>query len=192
MLFVFTGTLSQMPAAHAFLAALAGLLARHPEARARVRVVMAGPHESVYPERARTLGLGELVEFPGPVAHDGARALQRRADVLLLWRPAGMAYRSMVPGKLYEYLSARRPILALVPHDDETAAMVRSAGGVIADPDREDDVAAALEAAYRDFPASRDRVAARVPWLEEHERARLVERMAGWLDALIEERRTSA
>lgn len=50
-----------------------------------------------------------------------------------------------IPGKLYEYFAAGRPILALTPEGD-TARLVRESGvGEVADPDRPDQVLAALQ-----------------------------------------------
>jgi glycosyltransferase involved in cell wall biosynthesis len=186
MSLVFTGTLSQMPDAEVFLEAVAELCRRRPEARRRVRVTLAGPHESGYPDRALGLGLTGIVEFTGPVDHARARALQQGADLLLLWKPSGAAYRTMVPGKLYEYLSARRPLLALLPEGDEAAALARAGGAEVMGGQRAA-VADALERHYVAFLEGAEVERPVSPWLASHERPRLVERMAGWLDQLAGE-----
>ena len=67
-----------------------------------------------YQDRAVALGLTGIVEFLGPVAHAEARRLQRRADLLVIFKPYGPAFDTMVPGKLYEYLDAGRPLVALL------------------------------------------------------------------------------
>ena len=63
----------------------------------------------------------------------------RAADVLLLLVPrAGGRGLSVVSGKVYEYLAAERPILALVPPEGDAAALLRDTGSAwIADPDDE-------------------------------------------------------
>src|SRR5439155_1610505 len=58
---VFTGTLSLMPDTEVFLEALHQLLARRPEARRRVRAVLAGPFDTGYRDRAEALGLTGIV-----------------------------------------------------------------------------------------------------------------------------------
>jgi len=56
------------------------------------------------------MGIGDLVEFTARVARDESLAAIQSASVLLLLQPGtSMA----IPGKLYEYFAAGRPILAL-------------------------------------------------------------------------------
>ena len=177
-----------MDDAHLLLDALAAWLRRDPAARDHLRVTLAGPHESEYPGRAAALGLGDVVRFPGAIEHAAARALQRSADLLLLWRPRGTGYRTMVPGKLYEYLDSGRPLLAVLPAGDEAAALVESAGGTRVAPGDAPALALALErafAAWRDGGRSPDD---RPAWLEGHTRARLAARLATTLDDLVKGR----
>src|SRR5262249_37334803 len=86
-LLVFTGTLSQMPETETLLEALHDLLARRPALRRKLRARLAGPYEQGYEDRSIALGLKGIVDFPGPLSHTEARALQRSADLLLLWKP---------------------------------------------------------------------------------------------------------
>jgi glycosyltransferase involved in cell wall biosynthesis len=185
---VFTGTLSLMPDTEVLLEALHELLARRPEARRRIRARLAGPFDTGYEDRALALGLKGIVEFPGPLAHGEARALQRRADLLLLWKPRG--FRTMVPGKLYEYLDAGPPILALLTPDDEAAGLVSRAGGTCLAPGDRASLAAEIERRYLAWRGGAESAVAsgapapRPAGLEEHTRARLSARLAGLLDGL--------
>ena len=184
---VYSGTLSLMPDAEVLFEALHQVLAQRPEARRRIRVRLAGPFDTDYEDRAVALGLKGIVEFLGPIAHGEARALQRSADLLLLWKPRG--YRTMVPGKTYEYLDAGRPIVALLEADDEAARLVRRAGAVCLPPGDREALAAEIERRYLAWKegsgtAART-TAARPEWLDEHTRPRLAARLAGLLDALV-------
>src|SRR5262249_48386784 len=102
----FTGTLAQMADAGTLFEALHDVLARIPEARRRLRVDVVGPYDTDEEDRAIALGLTGIVRFVGPRPHGETRAIQRAADALLLWKPRTAGYRTMVPGKLYEYLDA--------------------------------------------------------------------------------------
>jgi glycosyltransferase involved in cell wall biosynthesis len=185
---VFTGTISLMPDAEVLLEALHQLLARRPEARRRIRARLAGPYDTGYEDRALALGLKGIVEFTGPVAHARSRELQRAADLLLLWKPRG--YRTMVPGKTYEYLDAGRPLLALLEPGDEAERLVRRAGGTCLLPGDREGLAAEIERRYLAWKeggaATAQAAPGRPDWLREHTRSDLSARLATLLDGLAD------
>ena len=92
------------------------------------------------------LGLGDRLEIVPFQPHDRTLALQRDSDaLLLLLADAGAAGRMVLSTKLFEYLAAGRPILAVVPPDGEAAELVRETGaGVVVAPDDVEGIAGAL------------------------------------------------
>jgi glycosyltransferase involved in cell wall biosynthesis len=79
-------------------------------------------------------GLSDMVTFTDHLPHDQCLDRIRHADLLLL---LAQQQPSQVPNKLYEYLGVRKPILAFVDPDGESAAMLRQVGGHhIVDDDR--------------------------------------------------------
>jgi colanic acid biosynthesis glycosyl transferase WcaI len=57
----------------------------------------------------------------------------------------------VVPSKLYSILAAGRPVLAVAPEDTDVARIVRSENcGMVADPDKPEEVAAAIQALKSD------------------------------------------
>jgi glycosyltransferase involved in cell wall biosynthesis len=72
---------------------------------------------------------------------------QRASDALLLLLPeVGQRGQDVPSGKLFEYLAARRPILAAVPPAGTAAQLIREAGaGIVVAPDDVDGIQHALE-----------------------------------------------
>ena len=71
---------------------------------------------------AKRFELEDVVSSTGPISHAKSIALQRSADVLLLWSWA--SDRGVVTAKLFEYLAARRNILAIAHPDSQVAQLV--------------------------------------------------------------------
>jgi len=88
-------------------------------------------------EFMESLGLGDRVEVIDYVPRRESLRLQRDSDALLLLIPeAGGRGRGVLSGKVFEYLAAERPVLAVVPPDGAAAELVRETGaGVVAGPD---------------------------------------------------------
>jgi glycosyltransferase involved in cell wall biosynthesis len=63
-----------------------------------------------YKRYAKNNGLSEIVQFIGFVPNKTALSLQKGASVLLLMGHGGGI---QVPGKIYEYIAAKRPILSI-------------------------------------------------------------------------------
>jgi glycosyltransferase involved in cell wall biosynthesis len=66
-------------------------------------------------------GLSEIVRFSGFVPHQRAIALQKGASLLLL---TGHRGGIQVPGKIYEYIAAKRPILSIKNDDTDVASKI--------------------------------------------------------------------
>ncbi|MFN8186644.1 MAG: glycosyltransferase [Gaiellales bacterium] len=99
-------------------------------------------------EHADRLGLGDRLELVSYLPHAESLALQRDSDALLLLIPeADGRGRGVLSGKVFEYLSAGRPILAAVPPDGEAAALIRELGaGLVVAPDEPEAIEEGLRA----------------------------------------------
>lgn len=83
-------------------------------------------NEAALRKMAEGLGLEELISILPPLPYRDALAEMLSADGLLLLQ--GENSNPAVPAKLYEYLRARRPILACAHPDGETARTLRKVG----------------------------------------------------------------
>jgi glycosyltransferase involved in cell wall biosynthesis len=71
-------------------------------------------------------GIEDLVAIESPITYQDALREMLSVDALLLLQAANC--NDQIPAKLYEYLRARRPILALTDPAGDTAATLREAG----------------------------------------------------------------
>jgi hypothetical protein len=74
------------------------------------------------------LKIGNAVEINGLIARERVLALQQGADVLVLLRWEDPSEDSVIPGKLFEYIGAGRPILAVGRPTGEVAEIIRRDG----------------------------------------------------------------
>jgi glycosyltransferase involved in cell wall biosynthesis len=94
----------------------------------------------------------DRIELIAYAPHRRALELQRDSEALLLLIPeADGRGRGVLSGKVFEYLAAERPILAVVPPDGAAADLIRETGaGVVVAPDDIDGI-------QRELVAMRDR-----------------------------------
>ncbi len=136
--------------------------------------------------------LQHLVEPVDYLPHQESVEQLQIADVLFLplhGLPPGQRSR-IVPGKTYEYLAARRPILACLPEGDARDLIERSVSGWCADPCDEAAIAEALVSLYEAWErGDLDRL--QIPsWLGSYERRQLTARLAEVFDEIVENRST--
>ena len=87
------------------------------------RLVYAGPHGASLTRLARDLGLPAVVDDRGSVPHAQALELLAAGSAGIVVVSEGYGYT--LPGKLFDVLSAGRPVLLLGPTDGEAAGLVR-------------------------------------------------------------------
>jgi len=88
-------------------------------------------------EWAEQLALGDRLELLPYLPRKQVLELQRDSEALLLLIPdSGGRGRAVLSAKVFEYLAAERPILAVVPPDGAAAAVIRETGaGIVVPPD---------------------------------------------------------
>jgi glycosyltransferase involved in cell wall biosynthesis len=133
------------------------------------------------------LGLADRVELIEHVPRRESLRLQRDSDALLLLIPeAGGRGRGILSGKVFEYLAAERPVLAVVPPDGAAAQLVRDTGaGVVAGPEDVDGIRAALVELHEQWRVGRlDGTPLSQEWRDTLSRATRVEELAELLESL--------
>lgn len=93
----------------------------------RFKVILrATGHDSLHKQAIEQFGLEEIVLLEPNVAYETALAEMLVADGLLVFQAANCNHQ--IPAKIYEYLRAKRPILALTDPVGDTANVLREAG----------------------------------------------------------------
>jgi len=125
-----------------------------------------------------------------PQPHAQALHAMASADLLLLLVPPGASY--IHSGKLFEYLGACRPILALAPLNSEAAQVVLAAhAGVVVPPDDDRAVSAAILQAYREWEDNRLCIHPDLDVVSSFDRRHLTKKLSEILNQLVESDRAT-
>jgi glycosyltransferase involved in cell wall biosynthesis len=125
----------------ALFAAMRRLREQEPQIASRLRVVLAGRLDSDEQRLIDEARLDGMLRHVGMLSRTDAMALQRSADVLLLITSPTLVWE--LPGKVFEYFGAGRPILALA-HENEAARVVQETDTGWTVPPRDVDAIAAI------------------------------------------------
>jgi glycosyltransferase involved in cell wall biosynthesis len=89
-------------------------------------VLRATGHDAYHVRLVEECGINDIVSVEPAISYRAALREMLDADGLLVFQAANCNHQ--VPAKIYEYVRARRPILALTDRAGDTAAALRSAG----------------------------------------------------------------
>jgi glycosyltransferase involved in cell wall biosynthesis len=123
----------------------------------RLTVHVAGKQQAEVRKIVESSAVSEKFVFHGELPHDENLEFLRQADLLFLplHGVAAGGRSRIVPGKAYEYLAARRPIVAALPEGDARDFVSRLGAGPVCDPcDRAAICEAIRRAAAWRFPDS--------------------------------------
>ena len=167
----------------AFLRASAELLREEPMLKEKLSIAFIGERRyfqlPVFQNLLAALELQAIVQTEGYVPHRAAIIAMQESDALLLLQPHEST-RYQVPAKLYEYIAAGNPILAIAPTGSATYNIVKRYGlGTVNDPN---DMAGIKQ-------SIRDAIAGNVPMppravVEEFSAARMTKKLVDIMESL--------
>jgi glycosyltransferase involved in cell wall biosynthesis len=123
--------------------ALHRLRERDPELAARLQLILAGRLDQAEERLIQRAGIDDLVRHVGMLRRPEAMALQRRADVLVLLTSPTLVWE--LPGKVFEYFGAGRPILALAAGNEAARVIEETRSGWVVPPNDVAAIAARIE-----------------------------------------------
>jgi glycosyltransferase involved in cell wall biosynthesis len=99
----------------------------------------------------KRLGLENVVEITGHVPHGKSIEFQLESDLLLLIISHCPESESILTGKLFEYIGARKPILALVPDGEAKDLIIKERLGITVGPNDIDGIKNAIFKFYKEW-----------------------------------------
>ena len=104
--------------------ALRELVQEHPKFADRLKIQLAGVVGKEVIASLEEFGLIPYVNQLGYLSHDRVVEVQQKSQVLLLLEIDSEETRGIIPGKLFEYLNANRPILGIGPSDWDVSTII--------------------------------------------------------------------
>ena len=103
---------------------LTELIQEIPDFKSHLEIKLIGAVSQEVLETINQFGLKPYLNNLGYVPHNEAIAHQRKSQVLLLIEIDSEETKSIIPGKLFEYLVSNRPIIAIGPQDSDFAEII--------------------------------------------------------------------
>lgn len=90
-----------------------------------LRINLAGKISASVVDSIKAEGLEENLELHGYISHQEALQMQRSSQILILIEIDSAETQLIIPGKLFEYLAARRPVLAIGPAESDVKKLLK-------------------------------------------------------------------
>lgn len=107
---------------------LADLMEEDPLLKSRLCIRLVGKTDQEVLESLKEYGLADVVLDLGYRSHTETICEQKAASVLLLPLRKAPEYRKTMPGKIFEYLASRRPVLGIGQEDGVAADFLKRNG----------------------------------------------------------------
>jgi glycosyltransferase involved in cell wall biosynthesis len=153
---VYTGSLYGRRTGEKFFMAFRELIEGNPELETKIQVLITGLISKQDAFSIEKFGLKNVIKLLGYRSHKESLSLMANADVLLLI----MSLEEMcnakigtltIPGKVFEYLGVKRPILAIVPPGPAADIIRSTKTGVIVSPQDTGVIAQAILKLFQDW-----------------------------------------
>lgn len=178
-----TGNVETMFDATPFFQAVRELLTEEPGAEAHFRINFVGTKRGKYDHTIQDLHLATVVQYIGYVPHSDSVQYLADSDALFLCQiPEYESAVVKLPGKLFEYLYLRKPILALTLPGETTSILERTGLGVVAHPNDTPGIKEALRHLYLQWKQARWSFTPNHTAIEAFNRVHLAERLAHIFD----------
>lgn len=181
--FVHVGLLSKTRSHPALWRAFANFLQKIPEAKSELKIKLVGKTDYSAIQEIKRAGIEAFVEKINYVDHEEVVRIQQGAWIFLLPINRTPNSKGIISGKIFEYMAAGKPILAIGDTDGDVAQIISdSNSGVIFDFDDVSGISGYMEKMYLEFKRNFRQVS--TSNIEKYSRRELTQKLARELNHL--------
>ncbi len=142
-----------------------------------LQLKFAGAVSEEVKQSLESFKLLENCDFLGYVSHSEALKMQHQSQILLLVEINSAETRAIIPGKLFEYLASKRPIIAMGPKESDIEGIItETKSGKFFSYWDDDELKAEILQLYAAFKSGNLRIASE--GIEKYSRRELTKQMA--------------
>lgn len=142
-----------------------------------LKIVLAGAISDHVFKSIDEYNLNSCLDYKGYLSHQEVIELQEKSQVLLLLEMDKPETKAIIPGKLFEYLRAKRPILAIGPQGSDIAQILDETNhGVFVTPASVTQIKAQIKTLYKKFKEGTITINSR--GVEQYTRRELTKKLA--------------
>ena len=182
--FVHVGLLSKTRSHASLWQAFADFLHKIPEAKNELKIKLVGKTDYSVIQEIRNAGIETFVEKINYVDHEEVVRIQHDAWIFLLPINRTPNSKGIISGKIFEYMAAGKPILAIGDTDGDVAKIIADSNcGVIFDFDDTSGISTYIEKMYLEFKRNFRNVS--TSNIDKYSRRELTKKLAEELNHLL-------
>jgi glycosyltransferase involved in cell wall biosynthesis len=156
------------------------LIEKNPSFATHFQLKLIGAVSQEVLDTIEEFGLAKYMNNLGYISHNEAIAHQKKSQVLLLIEINSEETKSIIPGKLFEYMVSERPIIAIGPEGSDFAEIIKNTNtGVFVKYDETEKLKAAILNYYSQYLEGK--LQSHAVGLQQYSRRNLTEKLANLL-----------
>jgi hypothetical protein len=149
-----------------------------------IEIKLVGSVDFSVMESIAGAGLSEFVNRVAYLPHDEVVKVQQQSQVLLLLINDTPNAKVILPGKFFEYMAAKRPILCIGPEDGDAAKVISEVkAGIVIEKENQEEIQHTIRDLYKKF--KRGELAVNSKDIEKYSRKSLTNALAERLKEIV-------
>jgi glycosyltransferase involved in cell wall biosynthesis len=186
MIITYSGIFLEYNSPKYFLEAFKQLTIERPDIASKIELHFVGHLRKENQRLVKHLKLEEFVKDFGYLNHDEAVRKVMSSDILWLMIGRKRNIDAILPGKLFEYFGARKPIIACLPEGAAKSAATEYGAAFISEPDDVKSIKDTIFKVYQLY-VNKQLPVANESFIEKHRRDSLTETLVKQFQLLIKE-----